>query len=311
MLANSFEVTTDLVGERLDVALAHSLEISRTAAAELIDCELVKVNGKTGSRSYRVQISDLIETLAKPASVAEPALIAADVEIEIPILYSDDDLVVINKPSGVAAHASVGWHGPNVLSRLIQQGHRITTSGAAERQGIVQRLDVGTSGVMVVAKSETAYSSLKRQFKERSVKKIYLTIVQGYPDPASGTIDAPIGRHPGADYRFAVVAGGRPSITHYDTLEMYRFASLLRIELETGRTHQIRVHMSAVRHPCVGDLTYGADPTLAAKLDLKRQWLHAAELEFTHPSSGERLNFQAQLAPDLAHAQDLLAHALN
>ena len=311
MSAASFEVVSEFSGERLDVAIAALMEISRTAAADLIDDNLVKVNGKPGSRSYRVQLADLIEILPKPASLAEPELIAADFAVEIPVLYSDDDLVVVNKPAGVAAHSSVGWHGPNVLERLLQQGHRISTSGAAERQGIVQRLDVGTSGVMVVAKSESAYSSLKRQFRERSVTKIYLTIVQGYPDPASGTIDAPIGRHPGADYRFAVVAGGRPSITHYDTLEMYRYASLLRVELETGRTHQIRVHMAAVRHPCVGDLTYGADPTLAAKLGLKRQWLHAAELEITHPATNERMHFSAQLAQDLAAAQDLLANALN
>lgn len=304
-------IDEQLAGERLDVAIASLLQISRTSAADLIDSQLILVNGKVANRSYRVMNSDEIELLEKIASAAEPELIAAEETIEIPILYADDHLVVINKPAGVAAHASVGWNGPNVLSRLTQQGHRISTSGAPERQGIVQRLDVGTSGVMVVAKSESAYSDLKRQFKDRSVTKIYLTIVQGYPDPASGTVDAPIGRHPGADYRFAVVAGGRPSVTHYDTIEMYRFASLLRIELETGRTHQIRVHMAAVRHPCVGDLTYGADPTLAAKLGLKRQWLHAAELEFTHPASGERMRFEADLAPDLAQAQHLLADVLN
>jgi 23S rRNA pseudouridine1911/1915/1917 synthase len=175
----------------------------------------------------------------------------------------------------------------------------------------VQRLDVGTSGVMVVAKSELAYTSLKQQFRDRSVAKIYLTIVQGYPDPATGTIDAPIGRHPGADYKFAVVAGGKPSVTHYDTIEMYRAATLLRVELETGRTHQIRVHMAAVRHPCVGDLTYGADPTLAAKLELKRQWLHAAELGFKHPITDEQQNFQAPVAADLLKAQHLLETELN
>ena len=311
MAVANFEVSDELVGERLDVVVAQLMEISRTAAADLIDSHLVKVNEKIGSRSHRVQLGEQIEISEPSASAAEPELIAADYAVEIPVIYSDDDLVVINKPAGVAAHSSVGWQGPNVLERLIQQGHRISTSGAAERQGIVQRLDVGTSGVMVIAKSELSYSSLKRQFKERSVKKIYLTIVQGYPDPASGTIDAPIGRHPGADYRFAVVAGGRPSITHYDTLEMYRYASLLRVELETGRTHQIRVHMSAVRHPCVGDLTYGADPTLAAKLGLKRQWLHASELDFTHPVTAERMHFAAKLAQDLVSAQELLANTLN
>ena len=145
-------------------------------------------------------------------------------------------------------------------------GYRIATSGAAERQGIVHRLDAGTTGVMVVAKSERAYSVLKRAFKERTVDKRYAALVQGHPDPTSGTIDAPIDRHPSADYKFAVVAGGRPSVTHYETVEAFRAATLLDIHLETGRTHQIRVHMAAVRHPCVGDLTYGADPVLAKRL---------------------------------------------
>lgn len=304
-------VSSNLVGERLDVVAGILLDISRTAAADLIDQNLLTVNSKHAARSYKVQLNDQLTVLSKTPAAAEPELIAANFSIEIPIIYADEHLVVINKPTGVAAHASVGWSGPNVLDRLVQQGHRITTSGAPERQGIVQRLDVGTSGVMVVAKSELAYSSLKQQFRDRSVEKIYLTIVQGYPDPATGTIDAPIGRHPGADYKFAVVAGGRPSVTHYDTIEMYRSATLLRVQLETGRTHQIRVHMAAVRHPCIGDLTYGADPTLAARLNLKRQWLHAAELAFTHPISGEHQRYQAPVAEDLIKAQHLLETELN
>jgi 23S rRNA pseudouridine1911/1915/1917 synthase len=286
------------------------MNISRTSATAFIDANCVKVNSKETTRSYRVMVEDEISVSEMPVSTAEPELLAPDFDIEIEMLYVDQDLVVINKPAGVAAHSSVGWHGPNVLDRLTQQGQQVSTSGAAERQGIVQRLDVGTSGVMVVAKSEYAYSFLKQQFRDRLVTKIYAAIVQGYPDPASGTIDAPIGRHPGADYRFAVIAGGRPSITHYDTIEMYRYASLLRIELETGRTHQIRVHMSAVKHPCVGDLTYGADPTLAKKLGLNRQWLHAQELTFSHPRSGEKLSFSAELPSDLVNAQELLRNVL-
>src|SRR5262249_2144008 len=154
-------------------------------------------------------------------------------------------------------HASPGWDGPTVLQGLLAMGYSISTAGAAERQGIVHRLDVGTTGVMVLAKSDAAYSRLKRAFKERTVGKRYAALVQGHPDPAAGTIDAPIDRHPRADYKFAVVAGGRPSVTHYRTEAAFRSASLLDVQLETGRTHQIRVHMAAVRHPCVGDLTYG------------------------------------------------------
>ena len=176
------------------------------------------------------------------------------------MVYDDDDIVVVDKPVGVAAHPSPGWNGPTVIGGLAAAGYRISTSGAAERQGIVHRLDVGTSGLMVVAKSERAYTALKRAFRERTVDKRYHALVQGHPDPSSGTIDAPIDRHPTHDYKWAVVAGGRPSVTHYETLEAFRAASLLEMQLETGRTHQIRVHMAALRHPCVGDLTYGADP---------------------------------------------------
>ena len=161
-----------------------------------------------------------------------------------------------------------GWDGPTVLGALAGAGFRISTSGAAERAGIVHRLDVGTSGLMVVAKSERAYTELKRAFHDREVDKIYHAVVQGHPDPFSGTIDAPIGRHPSSDWKFAVTADGKPSVTHYDTLEAMRSATLLEIHLETGRTHQIRVHMAAQRHPCVGDLLYGADPTLAARVGL-------------------------------------------
>jgi 23S rRNA pseudouridine1911/1915/1917 synthase len=222
------------------------------------------------------------------------------------VVYDDDDLVVVDKPVGVAAHPSPGWTGPTVVGGLAAAGYRISTSGAAERQGIVHRLDVGTSGLMVVAKSERAYTLLKRAFKERTVDKVYWTVVQGHPDPLEGTVDAPIDRHPQHDYRWAVVAGGRPSITHYATLEAFPHASLLEIHLETGRTHQIRVHMSALRHPCVGDVTYGADPTLSARLGLTRQWLHAKRLAFEHPSTGERVEFSSELPADLAHALDVL-----
>jgi 23S rRNA pseudouridine1911/1915/1917 synthase len=194
-----------------------------------------------------------------------------------------------------------------VVGGLAAAGYRVATSGAAERQGVVHRLDVGTSGLMVVAKSEGAYSRLKQAFREREVDKTYHALVQGHPDPLSGTIDAPIGRHPTSDHRWAVVAGGRPSVTHYQVLEAFRGASLVEVRLETGRTHQIRVHFAALRHPCVGDLTYGADPVLAARLGLTRQWLHAVRLRFVHPTTGEPVEFTSDYPDDLARALDRLA----
>jgi 23S rRNA pseudouridine1911/1915/1917 synthase len=222
------------------------------------------------------------------------------------VVLEDDAIVVVDKPPGVASHPSPGWEGPTVVQGLAGAGVRVSTSGAAERQGIVHRLDVGTSGLMVVAKSEHAYSSLKRQFRERTVAKRYRTVVQGLLDPLRGTVDAPIDRHPGAPFKFAVVAGGKPSITHYETLEALRAASLVDVDLETGRTHQIRVHMAALRHPVVGDVQYGADPTLAARLDLRRQWLHAAHLELEHPDTGDRIVLDSPDPPDLAAALEQL-----
>jgi 23S rRNA pseudouridine1911/1915/1917 synthase len=223
------------------------------------------------------------------------------------VVHEDDDLVVVDKPVGVAAHPSPGWTGPTVVGALAAAGYRVATSGAAERQGIVHRLDVGTSGLMVVAKSELAYSALKRAFKERTVEKVYHAVVQGHPEPTVGTVDAPIGRHPSADYKFAVVADGKPSVTHYEVLEMVPQASLVEVHLETGRTHQIRVHMSALRHPCVGDVTYGADPSLAARLGLSRQWLHAMRLAFDHPTSGGRVDVTSTYPEDLAGAWEVLS----
>jgi 23S rRNA pseudouridine1911/1915/1917 synthase len=222
------------------------------------------------------------------------------------VLHDDDDIVVVDKPVGVAVHPSPGWTGPTVVAGLAAMGYRIATSGAAERQGVVHRLDAGTTGVMVVAKSEHAYSVLKRAFKARTVDKRYAALVQGHPDPSSGTVEAAIDRHPSSDYKFAVVASGRPSITHYDTVEAFRAASLLDIRLETGRTHQIRVHMAAIRHPCVGDLTYGADPVLAKRLGLTRQWLHARELSFEHPATGLWVSYVSPYPADLQHALDVL-----
>ncbi|MGL4257788.1 MAG: RluA family pseudouridine synthase, partial [Microbacterium sp.] len=211
-----------------------------------------------------------------------------------------------DKPAGVAAHPSVGWEGPTVLGALAAGGYRIATTGAAERQGVVHRLDVGTSGLMVVAKTERAYTALKRAFKEREVEKIYHAVVQGHPDPLAGTIDAPVGRHPTHSWKFAVTPDGKDSVTHYETLEAFPRASLLEIHLETGRTHQIRVHMAAHRHPCVGDPLYGADPTLSARLGLTRQWLHAHELSFAHPATGEWSTFTSAYPADLAHALAVL-----
>jgi 23S rRNA pseudouridine1911/1915/1917 synthase len=296
------DVPEGLDGERLDAALARMFGLSRSRAAELISDGSVLLGGRIAAKSDRVLAGDPLEvTLPAPRPAAPPRPVEGLV-----VLYEDDDIIVVDKPRGVAAHPSPGWEGPTVIGGLLAAGHQVATSGAAERQGIVHRLDANTTGVMVVAKSERAYSALKRAFRERTVSKTYHALVQGHPDPLRGTIDAPIGRHPSGDGRFAVVSDGRPSITHYDTLEAFRAASLASVKLETGRTHQIRVHMAAIRHPCAGDLLYGADPTLAARLGLTRQWLHAVELSFEHPATAETVTFTSPYPDDLVGTLDRL-----
>jgi 23S rRNA pseudouridine1911/1915/1917 synthase len=297
------DVPEGLDGERLDAAMARMFGLSRSRAAELIGDGLVLLDGRTAAKSDRVLAGEPLQVTLPPLREVEPPRLVEG----LVILYEDDDIVVVNKPRGVAAHPSPGWSGPTVIGGLTAAGHTVATSGAAERQGIVHRLDANTTGVMVVAKSERAYSELKRAFRERTVDKRYHALVQGHPDPLRGTVDAPIGRHPSGDGRFAVISDGRPSVTHYDTLEAFRAASLVSVQLETGRTHQIRVHMSAIRHPCVGDLLYGADPVLAAHLGLTRQWLHAVSLTFAHPAGGGEVTFTSTYPADLARALDILS----
>ena len=299
-------VPDGLEGERVDAALARLFGVSRTKAADLAVAGDVQLNQHPAGKSDRVSAGDLLEVIL-PTEQDSPTLrVIAEPVPGMSIIHDDDDIVVVDKPVGVAAHPSVGWTGPTVVGGLAAAGYRIATSGASERQGIVSRLDVGTSGLMVVAKSEYAYSVLKQAFRSRTVDKKYHALVQGLPDPVVGTIDAPIGRHPAHDYKFAVMEKGKPSVTHYEVIEAFRAASLLDIHLETGRTHQIRVHFSALHHPCAGDLTYGADPTLASRLRLDRQWLHAVGLGFDHPGSGEYVTFESPYPADLGRALDLL-----
>jgi 23S rRNA pseudouridine1911/1915/1917 synthase len=298
-------VPDGLDGERLDAALARMFGLSRSQAAELISAGDVLVAGRPAAKSDRVPAGEWLDVTLPPPPVppqANPQPVPG-----LKVVYEDADIIVVDKPAGVAAHPTPGWTGPTVLQGLLAGGHTIATSGAAERQGIVHRLDANTTGLMVVAKSERAYSVLKQAFRDREVEKRYHALVQGHPDPLRGTIDAPIARHPSGDGRFAVVAGGRESVTHYDTIEAFPAASLVEVILETGRTHQIRVHMSAIRHPCAGDRLYGADPVLAARLGLTRQWLHAVRLGFVHPVDGHRVEFISDYPDDLASTLTILS----
>ncbi|WP_405372669.1 MULTISPECIES: RluA family pseudouridine synthase [unclassified Microbacterium] len=303
MPSRTFPVPDGLDGVRVDAALAKLLGFSRTFAADVAEAGGAVLDGRTLGKSDKLVGGGWLEVSWEDKRGPEIVPIAVP---DLGIVHDDDEIVVVDKPTGVAAHPSLGWEGPTVVGALVAAGFRVATSGAPERQGVVHRLDVGTSGLMVVAKTERAYTALKRAFKEREVDKVYHTVVQGHPDPLVGTIDAPIGRHPNHSWKFAVTPTGKDSVTHYETLEAFPGASLLEVHLETGRTHQIRVHMAAHRHPCVGDPLYGADPTVAQRLGLTRQWLHAHELSFAHPATGDLVTFRSPYAPDLAAALEIL-----
>ena len=301
----SISIPEGLNQERVDAALSRLLGLSRNVIVGLIESGEVTTGGKPVGKSDRVSSNDQLEILL-PAAKAAAKLVATPID-GLKVVYDDEYLIVIDKPVGIAAHPSPGWQGATVVGAIFAAGYQLATSGAAERQGVVHRLDVGTSGLMVVAKNEIAYANLKDQFRNRTVTKVYHALAQGHLDPTVGTIDAPIDRHPREDYRFAVVADGKPSITHYKALEFFPAVSLLEIELETGRTHQIRVHFSALRHPLVGDMTYGADHKIAERLEIVRPWLHARELKFIHPSSGSEIAFFSEYPKDLTRCLEILA----
>ena len=291
-----------LIGKRFDVAVAKMTGESRSKASDLITSGQVKLLGRSCDRSTTLLAGDMVEfDLVKEESKPEP--IADDMAI----VYEDDDVVIVDKPVGVAAHASVGWTGPTVLGSLLHRGVRITDYGAAGLQGIVSRLDVGTSGLMLVCKSELAYKEMRRQFSEHEVVKTYHAVAQGDLAQDKATIEAPIGRAKVSDFRFCVTPAGKPAVTHWDVLERFGHeATLVSVNLETGRTHQIRVHFSSIGHPLCGDPMYGANPVLSEALGLDRQWLHAMKLEFRHPRTRVWTTVESHYPADLARALDAM-----
>ena len=293
-------VPEGLDGMRVDAAVSRLFGLSRSVAAELVGAGEVLIDGAASMKSDRLSAGAALEVTLPAAE--EPLLPREELVEGMDVLYADRDVIAVNKPVGVAAHPTVGWDGPTVVGGLAAAGYRISTSGPPERKGIVQRLDVGTSGVMVVAAAERSYSQLKQAFRDRTVDKTYHALVQGLPDPLVGTIDGPIGRHPSAGWRFAVTSDGKPAVTHYEVIEAFREVSLVEVHLETGRTHQIRVHMSSIGHPCAGDPMYGSDPNLAKRLGLIRQWLHAVKIGFTHPGTGRYIEIEAPYPDDLTRA---------
>jgi 23S rRNA pseudouridine1911/1915/1917 synthase len=301
-------VPEGVAGERIDSALTRVLGLSRTSIVKLLEDGDITTDNRPMQKSDRVAAGQIIEVLM-PAPINQDPIPLTPLA-GLTVVYNDDDIVVIDKPVGCAAHPSPGWTGPTVVGALMAAGYTISTSGPAERAGVVHRLDAGTSGLMIIAKTEPSYLALKEMFRAHEVEKTYHALVQGHMDPSSGTIDAPIDRHPKEDHRFAVVATGKESITHYEVIEYYRSVSLVKVELETGRTHQIRVHFSALGHPLVGDTTYGADPVLGKKMKMSRPWLHALELRFNHPTNGNPLVLHAPYPADLQASLALLSEAV-
>ncbi|KFJ06792.1 ribosomal large subunit pseudouridine synthase D [Bifidobacterium thermophilum] len=290
-----------LIGKRFDVAVSKMLGISRAKAAELVETNQVRGFNRDMAKSSILMDGDIVEF-----DIAEERVEPEPVAEDMAVVYEDDDVVIVDKPVGVAAHASAGWTGPTVLGSLLQRGVHITSMGAAGRQGIVSRLDVGTSGLMLVCKSDLAYKEMRRQFAEHEVVKTYHALVQGNLKEDKATIEAPIGRAKVSDFRFTVTPTGKEAITHWDVLERFGEATLVKINLETGRTHQIRVHFSSIGHPLVGDPMYGANPVMAKELGLERQWLHAMQLEFRHPRTRVWTTVKSHYPADLQHALDSL-----
>ena len=299
-------------GERLDRYLARHLPaLSRSRIARLLETGRIRLNGRVPRKSERVAVGDVVE-VDLPAP--EPTELAPE-DIPIDIVYQDSDLAVIDKPAGLVVHPAPGHATGTLVHALLHHMNDLSGIGGVLRPGIVHRLDRDTSGLMLVAKNDAAHRALSAALKRREVRRSYLAAVWGHLDEEERVVEAPIGRARADRKRMAVVAGGRPARTRLRRLERWRAADLLRADLDTGRTHQIRVHLAFIGHPVVGDRVYGAgaergisgpDRRWAAELARRvpRQFLHAAELAFVHPRSGERLVFRSPLPPDLAAAAE-------
>ncbi|MBJ7329385.1 MAG: RluA family pseudouridine synthase [Solirubrobacteraceae bacterium] len=285
------QVPPEAAGDRLDVFLAESLG-SRSRAQRLIGAGQVLVGGKAAQKRYKVIDGDEIEV---DETDRRPLATAIDPE-DVPIVYEDDDVLVVDKPAGLVVHPAPGHHR-TTLSELL--AGRASGGDAPERPGIVHRLDRHTSGLLVVARNESAHRVLKAELESREIEREYVALVQGRPKARKGTIDAPLGRDRRRRTRQSSATDDpRPAITHFEFEQEYRGYTLLRVHLETGRTHQIRAHMLAIGHPVAGDPEYGT----AGLLGLERQFLHARRLAFTHPVDGRRVEVTSELPADLAAA---------
>jgi 23S rRNA pseudouridine1911/1915/1917 synthase len=292
-------------GRRLDEVVAELAGTSRAQAARWASDGLVAVDGRPRPKSYRLRGAERL-TWTPPAASPSGDPVAEDRPLAV--RYEDDRLLVVAKPPGLVVHPGPGHPTGTLVNALLgRPGTSLSAGGgAADRPGIVHRLDKDTSGLLLVAKDDATHLALARDLAAHRVERRYLALVQGRLPTETGTVDAPVGRHPRDRKRMAVVPGGRRAVTHWRVLETFPAVQLTEATLETGRTHQVRVHLASLRHPLAGDRTYGADPTLASRLGLTRPFLHASRLAFTHPADGTRVDLTEALPPDLQSVLDHL-----
>ncbi len=288
-------------GVRADVAIAKWLGEPRARTQARLAAGEITVDARVPAKSHRLAEGELVEVIAPPRPPPVPA------PPPVPVRYEDAHLAVVAKPAGLVVHPGAGTGpGPTLVDALAAAGMALARGGDPARPGVVHRLDRGTSGLLIVAKSEEARIALVAALADRAVQRRYWALLEGHPEPRHATIEAPLARDPRHRTRFRVDPAGRPAVTHLDVVETLPAVSVARLRLETGRTHQIRVHCAAIGHPVAGDLTYRASPATAAALGLERPALHAAGLRLQHPISGDVLDLEEPLPDDLVAA---LAHA--
>jgi 23S rRNA pseudouridine1911/1915/1917 synthase len=293
-MTRDYTFTTDIAGLRLDKFVGERCpELSRTHAQQLIAEGLITVNGKSAKPSLKLNPGDKVVITIPPE--APPHLAAEDIPLKI--VYEDADLLVVDKPAGLPVHPAPGHPSHTLVNAVLHHLPLLAEDADSLRPGIVHRLDKDTSGLIIIAKHRAALANLSQQFKNRVVKKTYLTLVQGRLTPEKGTIEAAIGRDPGHRQRMAIVAKGREARTEYHVIKYVGNYTLLEIKPETGRTHQIRVHLAAIGCPVAGDTTYGLKSSR-----FPRQFLHASKITFKLPNSGKEITLESPLPPDLQQA---------
>lgn len=297
-------IDEELVGLRIDLLLKDKLdEMSRSQIQKLIDEGNIKVNNKTTKSNYKVRLRDVIGVEIPYPKKLE--IIAEDIDIEI--VYEDEDIAIINKPQGMVVHPAAGNYNGTLVNALLAKCTNLSGINGVIRPGIVHRIDKDTSGILVIAKNDRAHRGLSEQIKEHTVNRIYYALVEGTIKEPTGSINMPIGRHPIQRKKMSINKNGRNAITHYRVIENFKGYTLVEAKLETGRTHQIRVHMAYLGHPLVGDLVYGYKKQ---KFNLNGQALHAATLGFIHPGTGKYVEFSSPL-PQYFEKLLLLLRGLN